>query len=1092
MVNFKLFTVFLAIGAIILFGLSLTSALKPEYNSLTIPFNYVQSVDKDSQTLQNVSLDIPGGIKSITSMTLELYGDWGGGIVQGILDTNNGIVYCDPNYWITPKSSESYRLRFDCTNVSQVEFEKTKKGKKDNKGITFSQSELFNFNSIGFQTNKKGQNIYGELKITYLDKGEPIVKVHGTEYTYGIDSIAKAWLQLLNSSGDYINDGICYVDIYSPAGEEYIEHAVMTRMNHDGIYYYDTPVPIGKGVYPVIAQCYYEATQNDVVASSYSIYEGEDRSGGHVERTWEDNGDNVEIKTKNNVRSTNQLDVNYTFDDFYGNCSGIDENLLSSMSVYWKGTWETGNINHDINVYFWNYTSGEYVELPNKINGGNGGTVFPVTNSLDVNNITKALGITATQPLIVRYNDTLNTEGKKKFKTRYTYAGCDELANPEWQEVKGSSELHITSDHKWNIEVTSGEVKNDTFPDFFYYNFTIESAVEINTEDEEVHVTMPEPFSCHHIKNVTVDGVNYNMTLSNAENDADTKGCKVAWDMDLNVSQNYQGQIIADNWFKEVEATWLTEMELQHAGVELVCENYRVTMGYPNYTLPRPDTENPFSPTNRIDELYDVCYAYLDNYYHYNQSFFNEFYVSQATFNEEQMLYLNNLYSHFIEGRDELNIIATSILNTMNAIGTYSTTILADPNNLTKTNWSQVYATISSSYINLQEIQSITNGAINVSVNTSGIADDVWNYSDRQLTSFTFFNASTIAQAVWSYTGSIVSNILDAFTSNIWSYNNRTLTESPSVNVTEIANGVWNNDNRNLTSFDFVVDTTNYNLTEQNVWEYAYRNLTYYPATTDETNYSQIQQIVIDYGNNNTDLTNYTLISELVDNASTTDLISDIWNFTNRSIDAFPSHQYLGGTEYFASGEGKISVRLVQAQGGNSSTETGADCNITILYPNNTIFISSPMIEYGDGVYTYDFTVPSNTLGVYTYYSNCEIDNRSYFGLNTFHVWDINETKISQDVWGYNVRELTSAEDVTNYSRIQDETWNASTRELTYYPTTNITLSNDSIQELGDAVWEYNGTISQNILTQFATKVQCYIKNIWEVDTEWGIDISSC
>jgi len=99
--------------------------------------------------------------------------------------------------------------------------------------------------------------------------------------------------------------------------------------------------------------------------------------------------------------------------------------------------------------------------------------------------------------------------------------------------------------------------------------------------------------------------------------------------------------------------------------------------------------------------------------------------------------------------------------------------------------------------------------------------------------------------------------------------------------------------------------------------------------------------------------------------------------------------------------------------------------------------------------------------------------------------------------------------DLTNYTQIEDllddidfpnpnnltasEIWNYGTRDLTYYPTTNISLTNESIQAIGDAVWQYSGTINNNILDQISDSVQCYLNQLLnEGDGEWGIDISAC
>jgi len=85
----------------------------------------------------------------------------------------------------------------------------------------------------------------------------PKIEVFGTEYTN--DQQVKMWVQLLNSSGEYVEDGSCYIDIYSPDNIIYVKYALMSNLQHEGIYYYDMESPAKEGVYPVIARCYYES-----------------------------------------------------------------------------------------------------------------------------------------------------------------------------------------------------------------------------------------------------------------------------------------------------------------------------------------------------------------------------------------------------------------------------------------------------------------------------------------------------------------------------------------------------------------------------------------------------------------------------------------------------------------------------------------------------------------------------------------------------------------------------------------------------------------------------------------------------------------
>ena len=71
-------------------------------------------------------------------------------------------------------------------------------------------------------------------------------------------------------------------------------------------------------------------------------------------------------------------------------------------------------------------------------------------------------------------------------------------------------------------------------------------------------------------------------------------------------------------------------------------------------------------------------------------------------------------------------------------------------------------------------------------------------------------NLSGIAQAVWSYNGTIVNNILDQISTNVWNFVNRTLTFFDFITPTDI----WNFENRTLTSNTSIVfiGNTEYNI----------------------------------------------------------------------------------------------------------------------------------------------------------------------------------------------------------------------------------------------------------------------------------------
>jgi len=142
------------------------------------------------------------------------------------------------------------------------------------------------------------------------------------------------------------------------------------------------------------------------------------------------------------------------------------------------------------------------------------------------------------------------------------------------------------------------------------------------------------------------------------------------------------------------------------------------------------------------------------------------------------------------------------------------------------------------------------------------------------------------------------------------------------------------------------------------------------------------------------------------------------------------------------------------------------------------------MTEVGLGAYTYDFTVPT-ILGVYPYFTNCIIEDRKYFSLDTFHVYDF--STIPGQVWNNPSRNLT----YTQPGLTANDVWTAPTRDLTYYPTVNLTLSNESVAALGAAVWQYQGPISSNILDQFSCNFENVLSYL-KLNKGSGVYINSC
>ena len=97
--------------------------------------------------------------------------------------------------------------------------------------------------------------------------------------------------------------------------------------------------------------------------------------------------------------------------------------------------------------------------------------------------------------------------------------------------------------------------------------------------------------------------------------------------------------------------------------------------------------------------------------------------------------------------------------------------------------------------------------------------------------------------------------------------------------------------------------------------------------------------------------------------------------------------------------------------------------------------------------------------------------------------------QVSDTVWTRTERDLTYYEgsDLT-----AEDVWEYAERNLTYYETgsMNITVNGTDIAE---QVWNYGGTINNNVLNQVADKVQCYLNQLLtQEDDEWAINIPVC
>lgn len=403
------------------------------------------------------------------------------------------------------------------------------------------------------------------------------------------------------------------------------------------------------------------------------------------------------------------------------------------------------------------------------------------------------------------------------------------------------------------------------------------------------------------------------------------------------------------------------------------------------------------------------------------------------------------------------------------------------------------------------------NFTVNANINLTEITNSIWGAPSRNLTYYevTQINESEIALKVWQFSDRNLTyyEISNLTTTEIWNYANRALTEfnftvSTDINYSLIANMVWAGLNRTLTEFNFTININNTAIADA-VWNSVNKTLSDYNQS-DLTNYDKIQNMV--WNATIRTLTDFNIsVNATVNNQA---IAGAVWNYTNKTVDFATTgstenvslvenirnmgHTYVGNTEYIQGTTGKVAIRLIRGTGELAEVEPGAECYISITYPNATYYVNMTlMTELGDGAYYYDFVVPS-TIGVYPYYTNCNVTTRKYFSLDTFHVYENNYSEIPKSVWNYSSgRNLTYYEVGNNLSA--NDVWNSPTRELTYYPTANLTLSNESATAIASAIWGYNGTVSQSLISSLTNPIVCKINKLWhQLNPEWGVYITTC
>ena len=396
-------------------------------------------------TSSPVVFDPPDGVAKVISAEIIIRGDF-----LALTDVQafvNGIN-CKPNTWSVGSGNVvNYEMTFDCSDI-------------------ITSSGVYN---LTFMTSKQANNIYARYRITYYNNPRGEIRFHGTEYSPGEQ--AKAWIQLIDSNGNEVTQGLCFFFALYPDNTYFLYNAPMSYSDK-GIYYYDFKVPYVSGTYPLIAQCYYNGSVNPLYANDSLIEVGSLFSGTYLD-TWSDDDVYYDIKEEN-FGSQKRLKV-------YFNFTGIvqpNESIMTSFTIYWKGMWDSVT-NDVITISIYNWSSGTWYDLPNVITPQES-VEFAVGNSITTNNLTKEGLISNDGNVTLKFEDsTIPDTSSSNFRTDYLYISFDTFSTLEWIEVRGSSELHVTPpDGAYIVEKTNVYANlNDTslYGGSVWVNFTVYS-----------------------------------------------------------------------------------------------------------------------------------------------------------------------------------------------------------------------------------------------------------------------------------------------------------------------------------------------------------------------------------------------------------------------------------------------------------------------------------------------------------------------------------------------------------------------------------------------------------------------------------------
>ncbi len=448
---------------------------------------------------------------------------------------------------------------------------------------------------------------------------EAQMEMHGTEY-YS-DEPVKVWLQLLDGNNTPLDDAVCYLWVYSPVNNLYITRANMYNIEY-GLYAYDFDAPYVGGVYPAISICFFEASQEYHYADSFTPVTYASTTGSYTDTYAIDLSDQTIKETV--AGNPKRIEFEY---EIPGLCNGSNPDTLTGFSVGTNVKWQSAT---DDNLYisWWNWSSSSWVEMPNPINYDT--DRLTISNSFETNNLTRDGYTDSDGTLRIQFKDTANTDGgATTVYIDYIDATCDLLAEPEFQTLKGSSEIHVTLDDAsvsgYFTDITNVLFDNTTTYyegnlqiDFTTFSRTLEPTDVVHTFD------LPKDFTCEDVKIFrwqlsNGSWVEYEPFIDDdafiCEEDYTQNLVSLRWTRTVTYQETNDYQLVMYNRFERIIHKYDVNINSYYADMDLMCTNYLIMNGYGSKpTIPL--TSDP----NYGDVFANGCAHFWNTYNLFNNS----------------------------------------------------------------------------------------------------------------------------------------------------------------------------------------------------------------------------------------------------------------------------------------------------------------------------------------------------------------------------------------------------------------------------------------------------------------------------------------